>query len=63
MEEPEQTGHGIKSPMKKTSKEITEKYIQEILSQAIKRAIKKHSEVLDNKDLKQLEEKYSQRAY
>ena len=59
MEEPEQTGHGIKSPIKKTSKEITEKYIQEILSQAIKRAIKKHSEVLDNKDLKQLEDKLS----
>jgi len=57
MEEPEQTGHGIKSPVKKTSKEITEKYIQEILSQAIKRAIKKQSEVLDNKDLKQLEDK------
>jgi len=59
MEEPEQTGHGIKSPIKKTSKEITEKYIQEILSQAIKRAIKKKSEVLDNKDLKQLEDKLS----
>jgi histone H3/H4 len=59
MKEPEQTGHGIKSPIKKTSKEITEKYIQEILSQAIKRAIKKKSEVLDNKDLKQLEDKLS----
>ncbi len=59
MEEAEQTGHGIKPPVKKTSKEITEKYIQEILSQAIKRALKKQGEVLDNKDLKQLEDKLS----
>jgi hypothetical protein len=59
VKEAEQTGHGIKPPVKKTSKEITEKYIKEILSQSIKRALKKQGEVLDNKDLKQLEDKLS----
>ncbi len=57
MENDEPSDLGIKTPVEKISKEITQKYTREIVKELIKLAIKKQNQKLKEKSILQLEEK------